>query len=77
MGIRSLIRKISPILLIAFMVSACAKKNWNCNCTVNGSDYSMVIENTTKPKAGSACSKYGKKIGSKSAVYTSKCKVNS
>lgn len=77
MGIRFSILKFLPIVIIALGISACVKKDWNCDCTVNGDPYSTVIQNTTKSNAGKRCGDYGKRIGSQQGNYVYKCKVHS
>jgi hypothetical protein len=66
--------------LLAMAIGAamlgCAKKDWNCSCTVNGDNYEKAITNTTKSKANSNCTNYGKSIGQTYGSYTYVCKVN-
>lgn len=75
MGLRFSIRKILPILSATFLLG-CAKKDWSCNCRVNGDDYTTTIANSTKSQAGKKCGDYGKQIGSRYGSYTYTCKVN-
>jgi len=76
MGIRFSFLKVLLTVAVGLIGSGCTKKDWNCDCTVNGDPYSTVIKNTTKSKAGKACGDYGKRIGSQQGNYVYKCKVN-
>lgn len=76
MGIRFSFPKFLLIVAIALGISACVKKDWECDCTVNGKDYSTVISNSTKSNAGKKCGDYGKGIGSQQGNYVYKCKVH-
>jgi hypothetical protein len=69
MGIRFSNPEFLLIVAIAPGLPACAKKDWECNCTVNGGDYSTVVQNATK-------SKDGKRIGSRQGNDVYKCKVH-
>ena len=64
------------ILCASVVMLSCTKKDWNCKCTVNGDEYQKTITHTTKTKAGTACSDYGKSIGQSFGSYTYVCKVN-
>ncbi len=77
MGIRFSFPKFLLSVVIALGISGCAKKDWNCDCTVNGDDYSTVIKHSTKSNAGKKCGDYGKAIGSQQGNYVYKCKVRS
>lgn len=76
MGIRFSFREFILIVAVAPSISGCAKKDWNCDCTVNGDDYSSLIKNSTKPNAGKKCGDYGKGIGSQQGNYIYKCNVH-
>lgn len=76
MGIRFSISGFLLTVVVALVICGCAKKDWDCNCTVNGDEYSTVIKNSTKSKAGKSCGDYGKRIGSQQGNYVYKCKVH-
>ncbi|HRF99792.1 MAG: hypothetical protein U0W65_06200 [Bacteroidia bacterium] len=66
------------LILVAtsLILVSCAKKDWNCKCTVNGDDYEKTITHTTQSKANTDCSNYGKSIGQMYGNYSYVCKVN-
>jgi hypothetical protein len=76
MGIRFSIPEFLLIVVIAPGLSACTKKDRECNCTVNVVG-SPVVQNTTKSKAGKKCGDDGKRIGSQQSHYVYTCNVHS
>lgn len=72
-----MIKPVFVLVSASLLLLSCRRRDWNCTCTVNGTEISKTIPNTTKTKANSDCTDYGKSIGQNysTGVNTYKCAI--
>lgn len=67
--------KLILISIFAACLMGCNKKDYSCECVINGGEYKTVISNTTQSDASKQCKEKAKAVGQKQGSYTYECTV--
>ena len=65
----------SPLILIFTASLTSCKKDYTCDCTINGGEYKTTISHTTQSDASKKCKEKAKAVGEKQRNYEYECTV--
>jgi hypothetical protein len=68
-------KKLFFCFIAAMSLVACNKRDYNCECVINGGEYKTVIKKTTQSDASKQCKEKAKAVGQKQGSYTYECTV--
>lgn len=67
--------KLFLILTLGITLIGCNKRDYSCECVVNGGEYKTIISHTTRSDASKQCTDKAKAVGQKQGSYSYECTV--
>ncbi|MES2761929.1 MAG: hypothetical protein V4677_06970 [Bacteroidota bacterium] len=67
--------KLLLISILTVSLTSCGKRDYTCECDINGGEYKTVISHTTQSDASKKCKEKAKAVGQKQGSYSYECTV--